>query len=241
MNLVRSLLLAAVFFPMTASAVPILYTDEAAYLAALTAGGYGTIFEGFEDDGAWAVTRTPNSASQVSNQGILWTSNFSANNISTSTMGGDPHGGIWGFYSNPHGDQNAETSDAVCDVPDPIPSECFLHDGFKGTSDGAGTLYGVGGWIDGTFGADVVLLLDGVVSDFGPTGSVYPNWTFLGAIDSAGFTTFEFQDIDGKGGQGVFIFGDDFTIGAAAVPEPGTLWLFGSSLLCVAIVRRRTR
>lgn len=240
MTAARTTLLLLVLLPTAASATPVLYTSEAAYLAALAAGGYGTIHESFENAITWGGTRTPSSASSVTSQGILWASNFSANGLSTSTKGADVHDGTWALYSNPHGDQTAETSDAVCDVPDPIPPECFLHDGFRGTSSGAGTLYGVGGWIDGTFGANVILMLDGVPLDFGAAGNIYPNWTFLGAIDSAGFTSFEYQEVDGKGGQAIYIFGDDFNIGVASLPAPSGVWLLASVVVAFRMRRRRT-
>jgi len=174
----------------------------------------------------------------VTNQGIRWTSNFATNNISTANSG---LLGTFGLFSNPSGDPNAETSGAVCDVPDPIPEECFLHDGFVGTSDGAGTLYGVGAWINGTSGAEVALFLDDVEVDFGAIGEdgIINDWTFLGATDTEGFNSFEFRELSGKGGQIVAIRADDVTIGA--VPVPPAVWLFISGMLGLAGVARRSR
>jgi hypothetical protein len=145
---------------INADAAPVIYTDgtfppapgdapgeaaHAAYIEALSTGGYGTLHEDFEDDVVWADSRSsisnPGSTPQVNSQGILWTSNFATNDIVTSDIG---VGGSFGFYSNPPGDPGVVADPNTCDVADPIPDQCFLHDGFVGTSDGAGTLYGVG-------------------------------------------------------------------------------------------------
>jgi hypothetical protein len=242
MRTIRPWLIACMLTVITinADAAPVIYTNEAAYIEALSTGGYGTLHEDFEDDVVWADSRStisnPASTPQVNSQGILWTSNFATNNIVTSNVG---IAGSFGFYSSPHGDPDVETSDFVCDVDDPIPEQCFLHDGFVGTSGGAGTLYGVGGWINGTSGADVTLFLDGVEVGFGAGGNI-SSWTFLGVIDTAGFNSFEFREIDGKGEQGNFIFADDVTFGVSAVPVPAAAWLFGSGLIgLIGIARRK--
>jgi len=200
---------------ISADAAPVIYTNEAAYIEALSTGGFGTLHEDFEDDVVWADSRStisnPASTPQVNSQGILWTSNFATNNIATKNVGVS---GSFGFYSSPHGDPDVETSDFVCDVDDPIPEQCFLHDGFVG--DSADTLYGVGGWINGTFGADVTLFLDGVEVGFGADGNI-SSWTFLGVIDTDGFNSFEFREIDGKGEQVITIRADNVTFGV--VPD----------------------
>ena len=215
------------------------YLDETEYLNALAAiPGTTVIEEGFEDNTVWAASRTPSSTPEVNSQGILWTSNFATNDISTGGLGGSTHEGIWGFFSNPHGDPDVVSDDRTCDVPDPIPDVCFLHDGFKGTSAGAGKLNGVGAWIDGSVaGVDITVFLDGV--DVGGVSNI-SGWTFFGVIDTAGFDAFEFREIGGKGGQQEFIFGDDFNIGVSAVPVPAAVWLFGSGLLgLIGIARRK--
>ena len=216
-----------------------IYLDETNYLAALTAMGASVISEGFEDDVVWVDSRSsissPGSTPQVNSQGILWRSNFATNNIATSDVG---LAGSFGLYSDPHGDPDVELSDMVCDVADPIPEQCFLHDGFVG--DSAGTLYGVGGWINGTSGADVTLLLDGVQVDFGTNG-IINSWTFLGVIDTTGFNTFEFREINGKGTQALTIRADDVTLGVSAVPVPAAAWLFGSGLIGLTGIARRKK
>ena len=207
---------------VSAVPAPVVYTDEAAYIEALAAGGYESLRENFEDDVVWVESRSsiarPGSTPYVISQEIKWTSNQAVNNVSTNDSG---ISGSFGFYSNPHGDQTAETNPTVCDVKDPIPQQCFLHDGFVGTSDGAGKLYGVGGWIKGMPGADVTLFLDGVEVDFGKAGRL-SSWTFLGVIDAAGFSSFEFREINGKGEQVIYIFADDITLGVSAVPVPNS-------------------
>jgi len=137
--------------------------------------------------------------------------------------------GTFGLYSIPNGDPDVVTDPTVCNV-EIIPEQCFLHDGFVGTSDGAGTLYGVGAWINGTSGAEVTLFLDGVEVGFGTDG-IINSWTFLGVTDTAGFNSFEFREINGKGLELLTIRADDASLGVSAVPVPAALWLFGSGLL----------
>ncbi len=220
-GIIRPLLIGGVFAvtPINADAARFIHTDETAYTSQLAGLGYATQLEDFEDDVVWADSRfsisNPGSTPQVTSQGILWASNFVTNNISTSSAG---LAGTFALFSNPSGNPNVETSVTVCDVPDPIPEQCFLHDGFVGNSDGAGILYGVGAWINGTFGAEVVLFLDGVEVDFGVDG-IISGWTFLGVTDTEGFNTFEFRETNGTGEQVLTIRADDVTIGVSAVPD----------------------
>jgi hypothetical protein len=192
--------------------------------------------ENFDDAAVWAASRFPASTSQVNSHGILWTSNFATTNkISTSSAG---LAGTFALFSNPPGNPNVETDPIVCDVPDPIPEQCFLHDGFVGTSESAGTLYGVGAWINGTFAAEVAVFLDGVEVGFGADG-IINGWTFLGVTDTAGFNSFEFREINGTGEQVLTIRADDVTIGVSAVPVPPAAWLFGSGLIALIGMCRR--
>ncbi len=196
------------------SAGPEVYScwNETAFLALVSASGYATFREGFEDDVVWGDVRTPLSSPGVSSRGILWQSNHpdppASNEISTTP--GPPHSGLWAIYDPNHG--YATGSELACDVDDPDP-ECLHHDGFTGISElGTGSLHGVGGYIDGTWGANVVILLDGGLPVGG--GKVDSGQHFLGVIDTrlAGFTRFEYREVDGKVGQANFIFGDDFIL-----------------------------
>ena len=90
-----------------ANAVPIVYTDEALYMADLAAFGYTTIHESFEDSAVWADSRnsisSPGSTPSVTSQGIIWTSNYIQNNIATGDVGGSAPDGSFAIYSLPHG------------------------------------------------------------------------------------------------------------------------------------------
>ena len=186
--------------------------NETAFLAIINGSGYATFQEGFEDDLVWGDARTPLSVPGVSSRGILWQSNHPdpppSNPVSTTP--GPPHTGLWAIYDPNHG--YATGSELACDVDIPDP-ECLYHDGFSGHSElGTGSLHGVGGFIDGTTGANVMIILDGGTPLSG--GKIEGLHQFFGAIDTrpAGFTSFEFREVDGKVGQALFIFGDDFTL-----------------------------
>jgi len=208
----------------SAQAAPTAYTDEASYLSALAATPYQTFQEGFENDAAWGVARSPNAADSVSSQGIVWTSNHpdAVTVPSRITTGSGPAlSGSWGAYSSPHGDPDRELSATACDVT-PSPDPCLQHDGLLGTSTG-GTLYGVGGWVSGTFGGQVVFVLGGnpVPLDFGDAGVISGGGhQFLGVIEPAGFTSFEVREIEGKTGDEKLIFADDFTMAGVFTPQP---------------------
>ena len=187
--------------------------NETAFLAKVAGMGYATFQEGFEDDVVWGDARTPLSMPGVSSQGILWQSNHpdppALNPISTTP--GPPHSGLWAIYDPRHG--YATGSEILCDVDDPDP-ECLYHDGFTGIREsGFDSLHGVGGYITGSFGFRVTILLDGGLGIGG--GQVGGGGhQFFGVVDAspAGFTQFEFREVNGKVGQALFIFGDDFTI-----------------------------
>jgi len=173
------------------------YTDEGEFLAAV--GGSATTTEGFEDDAVWGGTRSPDSLPSVTSQGVTWTSNHAADEISTS--GGASNTGNWGLFSNPHGDQN---------VPNPTDS---IYDGVLG--DSGQPLIAVGAWIRGTAGGDVVLILDGDEANpigLGPVDGVHQ---FYGVVADGSFTTFEFREIEGTFEDQKYIFVDDVTIALA--------------------------
>jgi len=179
---------------------------ETAFLAALSELGFGTFQEGFESE-AWDMARSPDSANSVTSQGIIWTSNHTAtNNITTGS--GPARTGNYGVFDPNHG--VATGTEAQCDIDNP-PSHCLFHDGFSGSLlPGMTALHGVGGYIEGTYGAKPSIILDGTTEvGFGPVFG----FQFIGVIDASasGFTHFEVRELDGKVGQALYIFGDDFT------------------------------
>ncbi|MGD2064490.1 MAG: hypothetical protein PVF51_13030 [Nitrospirota bacterium] len=218
-----------------ATAAVSVFTDEAAYLNALSSFGYGATVESFEDDAAWGSARTTTSggthtAPSVGSQGITWTSNNPSSEVTTGD--GDPRSGTWMFFTLPHGSYSDDGNPGN-DVPD----------GFVGNS--ATTLYGVGGWLDtNTPFAAISLSLDGAPPvDFGETCDengencvgldiIGTQKSFFGAIDSDGFTTFAYNETEGTIDDQKFIFADDFTF--ATVPEPSSLILVGPPLLLLA-------
>jgi len=79
----------------------------------------------------------------------------------------------------------------------------------------------VGGWFTGIYGSNIAMYIDGA----GPYGE-HNTWqhSFYGIVDArpAGFTHFEFRELDGKVGQAFYVWGDDFTLVgdfATAAPE----------------------
>jgi hypothetical protein len=92
----------------------------------------------------------------------------------------------------------------------------LYRDGFTGIrQSGETTPHGVGGCFFGSFGPNLVVILDG-----GPPiglGLVSGGEAqFFGVIDTAGITSFRVEETSGKVGQARYVFGDDFTFGAAA-------------------------
>jgi len=210
----RNIALSGAAFAICAAvpaAAQTVYTDEAAYLSAVA--GNSKLQEGFEDQGAWGPSRWPAAVSSITSQGITWASNLPANGITTS--GGPALTGEWGFYSNPHGDQDVPNS------TDPI------EDGFTGSSDSA--LKAIGGWFSGTFGSQLILIVDGNESNPIGLGSVdSEDYRFYGVVFSGSFTTFEFREIEGTKEDQKLIFADDFTIaldeaGGGNNPPTGTI------------------
>jgi len=197
--------------------------QETAYRTKLAELGYSTFDEGFEG-AAWDGVRSPatgdnNTALEIISQGIAWTTNHPATNDIT-TGSGPARSGEWGAYDPNHGVATGATGN--CDVDNP-PAECLFHDGLSGSIQVGGdpfhsSLLGVGGYITGTSGANIGILLDG--ADPVVIGKLPdPGHHFFGLIDSTvvGFTGFEFREMDGKIGQQRLIFADDFVIATAAV------------------------
>jgi hypothetical protein len=179
---------------------------ESAFLAKLSELGYSTFQESFET-AAWNIARSPVSAGSVISQGIVWTSNHTAtNNITTGS--GPARTGDYGVFDPNHGFATGTKNE--CDIDNP-PAHCLYHDGFSGsTLPGMTPLHGVGGYITGSYGANPAIILDGTTE---VAFSQVSGYQFIGVIDASetGFTHFEFRELDGKIGQSLYIFGDDFT------------------------------
>jgi hypothetical protein len=214
-----------------ATAVPVVYTDEGLFLADLAALGHVVVHESFEDDTAWADSRnsivSPGSAPSVTNQGILWTSNYPQNNLATGTVGGSAPDGLYAIYSLPHG----MTTDGsiLCDQLEILPEECYQNDGLKIQSATGSLLYAFGGHIDTANNGKVTFLLDGIdvfandtdnINNVRRDGEWADNWAFVGVIDSDGFSSAELRELRGKDSEQVLLFADDFTIGTSQVTDP---------------------
>ncbi len=192
---------------------------EAPFLAKLAGLGYGSFREGFEDDAVWGGLRSPSTAPAATSQGITWRTNHpdppASNELTTG--GGAAVSGLWGVYDPSHG--YATGSPAACDVNNP-PAQCLFKDGVTGVREaGAGVLYAVGAFFTGTDQANLALILDGG-APIGLGRLSVGTQQFFGVIDTAGFTTFRFEEVDGKIGQSRLVFADDFTIAAQSVPTP---------------------
>ena len=231
------------FVSFSANAVPVVYTNEALFLADLATLGYSSIHESFEDDVVWAESRntisSPGSTPSVISQGIKWTSNYAGNNIATGDVGGSAPDGLFAIYSLPHG--MTQDSGLYCDsAQDPdIPIECYQNDGLKVESGTGDTLYAFGGRIDTANGGKVTFLLDGVdingndtdnIDNWQREGEPADNWKFVGVIDTDGFISAELRELRGKDFQQVLLFSDDFSIGVATVPVPVAGTVAGISL-----------
>ncbi len=239
LNMKIVLLSTALALTNATNAEPVVYTDEAMYLADLASLGFSSISESFEDDAVWADSRNsivnPGSAPSVISQGIVWTSNYGSNNIATGESGAPD--GSFVIYSLPHG--MTTDSGLYCDsAEDPnIPIECYQNDGLRVQSEAGEALYAFGGRISTVDNGKVTFLLDGVdinandtdnIDNWQREGELADNWAFVGVIDTAGFQSAELRELRGKDAQQVLLFADDFSIGVAAVPGPTVVDLSGT-------------
>ena len=174
------------------------YTSEAAYLAALPAGGYQQLVEGFEGS-AWGGVRTTiaggvHAAGSVTSNGISWTT---STEITTNDI--SPRSGNWRGYDHPGG------------APDVLEGSSSV------------TLFGIGGWFtSNTLPANVRIYINGVSPD-NATLALGADYQFLGVISATGFTTFRVTGTEGTPGDQKHWFADDFTFavaGAAANSPP---------------------
>jgi hypothetical protein len=195
--------------------------NESAFATKVAEAGFYTFLEGFEEATTWGTVRSPLALPSVISHGIRWESNHPdppASNL-ISTTSGPARTGQWAVFDPEHG--YATGTPAECDVDVP-PSHCLFHDGFTGIREpGSPALHGVGGYVSGTFGANVAIAIDG-----GPplaNRKLGSGHEFLGVIHAGptGFDRFEFLELDGKVGQALFIWGDDFTLVTAEPTSTG--------------------
>ncbi len=207
---------------------------EGAFQALATDLGYFSRHEGFEDEAVWGTARIPNSVPGVSSQGIRWTTNYAdevRTNPITTTSGG-PRTGLWSVMDALHG--YAEGTAASCDVDTPAVT-CLYHDGVTGVVEpGVAPLVGVGGYMTGTYPANMAVVINDTT--LYPGGN-FSDYQFFGVIDTRpeGFTRFEFREMAGKVGQKVLVWGDDFTLLStdphvvSAVPDPESRFFFAGA------------
>ncbi len=195
-----------------ACAQPTIYTDEQAYLTALTNLGYAQSQDSFENNDDWGLLEIF-TAPDVTNQGVNWTGLGGGVNLRSPVA----RSGEWALQSSPEGSPT---------------------DGFFTTAQEP--MFGFGGWVRaGNAGPtgfnDVSLFLNGSMTaedEF----SIGPNYQFIGVIDPTGIIDlrFETEPIElpepGSGDPlkpSKTVFLDDFTFGHAVAPslrEPGTHW-----------------
>jgi hypothetical protein len=201
---------------------------EAAFLAKAAALGHPSFQEGFEDNAVWGGARSPTSTLSVSSRGIKWRandfdpshSNPPPNRITTGP--GPARTGSWGVFDPEHG--YAWGTEGECDIDNPD-AHCHYHDGFTITREpGSSAVHGAGGYFTGIHGARVAFVLNGDYTN--PIGGGVigvGEHQFFGVVDAnpTGWNDIQFREIDGKIGQALFIFGDDFTVLSTGL-EPST-------------------
>lgn len=175
------------------------FTNETAYLNALSNATYGIVVEGFEDEGAWGHVRSSISggfqtAAAVTNNLVIWQSNSPNNSVTTGT--GAAFRGSYGLYSYPHGD--------------------YAH----GYADGLRIrslypLFAVGGWFDtNTGGAQIRIDLDGDPVDFNQNLLISYGPFFYGVIDTTGFNQVLVEETEGAADDQKLMFADEFAFAA---------------------------
>ncbi len=207
-------------------AVPMAYTNETEYMTALSTMGYVWVRESFEDDDAWGAVRSSIvggnfTAVSTTNFSVRWSANNDTSKITTGT--GPARTGLWGFYALPHGSYSTGTN---CDIP----GNC--GDGIVGKT--TQPMVGISGWINGSHGGKLEVSLDGnrtnpvdfpeICDNTGENCIDYnrlsPASKFFGIIEPAGFTQFEFREVEGTAEDQKFIWCDDFTIAFSNAPPP---------------------
>ncbi len=219
-----------------------------AFLAKAADLGHPSFTEGFEADEAWGLARSPNTLQSVSSRGFEWRANdFDPTHVDPpqppppppnhiTTGSGAARTGQWGIYDLAHG--YATGTSTECDLDSP-PPHCLFHDGFTVKRDTSPSpFYGAGGFFHGTFGANVGVVVDGDWANPVAGLKLGSGDQFFGVIDAGpvGITEVQFRELDGKVGQQLFIFGDDFTIlgeplPLVPVPALGVPGIIGLGLL----------
>jgi len=219
-----------------------------AFLAKAAELGHSGFVEGFEDDSIWGSARSPTSVPSVSSHGFEWRANDidpthfdpppalppPPNRITTGS--GAAQTGQWGIFDREHG--YATGTSTQCDVDSP-PEHCLFHDGFTIRREaGSPPLFGAGGWFDGSYGANVAIVLDGDWQNPIGGGKIAgASLQFFGVIDAGptGFTEIQFRETDSKVGQQLLIFADDFTLLAQAATSLPALSPPGIGILSFVI------
>ncbi len=173
----------------SAAAQSVSYNDEAAFRAALVAMSYAEVHEGFESDGRWGNVRTPVVAPSIWSRGVTWSANGPNSGLTTGQ--GAARRGNYGLYQLPHGDWVNG-----------------IRDGFIGTGDQP--MVAIGGWIRSSGNAVIELRLDGVAVDFHGNTHTTNSYQFFGAIDPAGFSVFEWEELEATPDDWKLLFADDF-------------------------------
>jgi hypothetical protein len=175
----------------------------------------------------------------VSSQGIEWQANdFDPTHIDPplapppptpneiTTGPGPARTGQYGIFDLEHG--YAWGTSFQCDVDNPEP-HCLYHDGFTIKREpGRSPLLGAGGFFTGIWGANVAIVLNEDYLNPIGGGQVFGGGhQFFGVIDAGptGLTQLQFREVDGKIGQALFVFGDDFTV----LAEPACAGLGGDT------------
>ncbi|MCG7927006.1 MAG: hypothetical protein JAY67_15910 [Candidatus Thiodiazotropha taylori] len=174
--------------------------------------------ESFESSD-WDTSRTSslNPPTSVASQGITWAGVSSGSTfMRTSTAGGDVHEGSYLMFPVDERDNH------------------LIPDKYSLTANST-TLYGVGGWFRSSNGAKIGFTSNGSGAiDFTGSQARVFEWTFLGFIDDAGFTTLQIEAVDEVGDEGNIFFSDDFTLAAASGAFPGQKLQFSSAAYSVS-------
>ena len=209
-----------------ATAVPVAFTNETEYIAAIDAQGYVYVIEGFEDNDVWGTVRSTIAGGTFTAPAITnFSLRFSTNNDSSkiTTGPGAARTDEWGIFSFPHGSYSTGTNCAT-------PGSC--GDGLLVS--GTQPMFAFSAWVSGSFGGKLDVILNGdrlapvefpEICD--PSGEncvnyevLSPAYKFFGVLDTAGFTNCELREVEGTAEDQKFIWCDDFIIAFSNVPSP---------------------